>query len=240
MAEEKQEKPRGSCLGKLVSLLTFAGVAGLGAAVFFVAKPQDLSDIKGRGPAAGLHGGKARNLKAVIDNAVQRGYPLTLTEEDINLYLKETLVAKQEGRAAESVKIEGVWVRLEDDLAELVIERSIKGRPCTVSMYFRVVQELDVQGRTVTSVERHGGPLVPALPRLAWLTKGGRFGSLPVSQGYLRLLVLSSYEKLAKVYEHELHMAFEEMSRIRIEEGKLVLDPRAGGGSALPVPGGTF
>lgn len=240
MAEEKQEeKPRGSCLGKLISLITFGGVLGLGAAVFFMAQPQDLSDIKGVGSTTTLSGGKARDLREVLKNSVSRGYPLTLTEEEINLYLKQTLAAKQGGGLDKMVKIEGLRVRLEEERAEIIIERTIMGRPMTVSMYVRVIQELDVQGRTKTSVLRDGGAFFPDLPRLEKLVKGGRFGKLVVPQGFL-LLVLKPYEELAKIYESELQQAFEEMSRISIAKGKLVLDPQAGGGSALPQPGEEF
>jgi hypothetical protein len=239
MAEEKQEKPRGSCLGKLVALITFAGVVGLGAAVFFIARPQDLSDIKGVGPASSVNGGKARDLKTVLKNAVDRGYAVTLTEEEINLYLKQTLTAKQGGLLEKAVTIEGVRVRLENERAEIIIERSIMGRPMTVSMYVRVIQELDVQGRTKTSVLRDGGAYLPDVPRFERLVKGGRFGQLVIPQGFL-LLVLPSFEKLAKAYETELHQGFEEMSRITLSDGKLILDPRADGGSALPHPGETF
>lgn len=239
MAEEKQEKPRGSCLGKLVTLFTFAGVLGLGAAVFFIAQPQDLSDLKGTGPADPVNGGKTRDLREVLKNAVNRGYELTLTEEEINRYLQQTLAAKQGGGLEKLVNIEGVRVRLEDERAEIIIERSIMGRPMTVSMFVRVVQELDVQGRTKTLIMREGGAYFPQLPRLERLAKGGRFGKLVVPQGFL-LAVLPSFEKLAKVYEYELQQGFEEMSRITVADGKLILDPRADGGSALPEAGGTF
>lgn len=239
MAEEKQEKPRGSCLGKLVSLFTFAGVAGLGAAVFFIFQPQDLSDLKGLNPASALNGGKARDLREVLKNSVNRGYPLTLTEEEINLYLGQTLKAKQGGGLDKLVNIDRVCVRLEEERAEVIIERSIMGRPVTVSMFYRILQEIDMNNSTKTSVVRDGGQFFPDLPRLERLTKGGRFGKLVVPQGFL-ILVLPSFEKLAPVYRLELEQAFEEMSRITISKGKLVLDPRADGGSALPQGGGTF
>ena len=239
MAEEKLEKPRGSCLGKLVSLFTFAGVAGLGAAVFFIFQPQDLSDVKGLNAASALNGGKARDLREVLKNSVNRGYPLSLTEEEINLYLGQTLAAKQGGGLDKLVNVDRVCVRLEDERAEVIIERSIMGHPMTVSMYYRILQEIDLNGSTKTSVVRDGGQFLPDLPRLERLTKGGRFGKLVVPQGFL-ILVLPSFEKLAPVYRSELEQAFEEMSRITISKGKLVLDPRADGGSALPQGGGTF
>src|SRR5688500_4219463 len=114
MADEKHETPkrRGSCLGKLVSLFSFAGVAGLGVAVWFVAQPQDMSDLKGTLPAP--VGTKARDLRVVLKNALNQSFPLSLTEEEINLYLKQSLAAKQGGFLEKFVTLEDVRVRLEE------------------------------------------------------------------------------------------------------------------------------
>ncbi len=46
-----------------------------------------------------------------------------------------------------------------------------------------------------------------------------------VPQGFL-LLVMPAYENLAALFREELHLAFEEMARIKIERHRLVLDPR--------------
>jgi hypothetical protein len=51
-----------------------------------------------------------------------------------------------------------------------------------------------------------------------------------VPQGFL-MLVVPAYEQLAGIYQEEIHLAFEEMSRIRIEPNRLVLDPRPDGNS---------
>lgn len=244
MANDTQEtpKPRGSCLGKLVSLFTFAGVAGLGVAVWFIFQPQDMSDLKGTGVSSS--GTKARDLRQVLKNAVNQSFPLSLTEEEINLYLKDTLEAKQAGLLEPFVTITSARVRLEKERAEVIIVRSVMGRPFTTSMYFRIEQLVELNDRSVTNVIRDGGtyfPQMPDSPIAQKLMKGGRFGQLVVPQGF-SLLVLPSFEKLAGVYKTELSSAFEEMSRITVEEGKLVLDPRpdGAGGSALPGPGGTF
>jgi len=240
MAEEKQEKPRGSCLGKLVSLFTFLGVAGLGVAVWFIAQPQDLSDVKGTSAAQG--GARTRDLRQVLKNAVNQAYPLTLTEEEINRYLKQTLAAKQGGLLEKAVTLDDVRVRLEKDRAEIVMVRSVMGHPFTLSMYFRVEQLIEVNDKTTTNVIRDGGSYLESMPEsplASKLMKGGRFGKVVVPQGFL-YLVLPSFEKLAEAYRAELSAAFEEMSRISIADGKLVLDPRADGGSALPGANGTF
>jgi len=234
MADDVKLKPKGSCLGKLVTLVALGGVAGLAAALFFVGQAQDLSDIK-----RGAPGRQARDLRAVLKNSVDRGYPLTLTEEEINLYLKQTLAAKQGGLLGEAVTLDGVLVRLEEGRAEIVIERSVMGRPLTLSMFVRVEQTVGMKGGTSTSILRDGGPFLPEIPRLAMLVKGGRFGRLVVPQGFL-LLVLPSFNQLAALYREELAQGFEEMARISIAEGKLVLDPRPDGGAGLPGGGGAF
>lgn len=234
MAEEVKLKPKGSCLGKLVTLVALAGVAGLGVAVFFMARPQDLSDIKG---IAGTN--KSRDLRAVLQSAVDRGYAVTLTEEEINLYLKQTLLAKQGGLLEKAVGFDGVRVRLEEGRAEIIMQRSVMGQPLTLSMFVRVEQTLNMQGTPQTTVMRDGGPFLPQLPRTERLVKGGRFGQLVVPQGFL-LLVLPAYEKLAALYRKELELGFEEMSRITMSDGKLVLDPRPDGGAELPGEGGSF
>src|SRR5688572_11114067 len=180
MAEDKNPpppKPKGSCLGKLMVLFSFAGVAGLGLAVFFITQPQDLSDIKGR-PSGLTPPPKTRDLRTVLQNSVDRSYPLTLTEEEINLYLRQTLAAKQGGALGSQVSLDAVSVRLEEGRAEIVTERTIAGRPLTLSMYVRVEQQIDVHGKTRTMIAREGGPFFPQVERTEKFAKGGRFGQL--------------------------------------------------------------
>lgn len=238
MADEAKTKEKGSCLGKLGLLFVFCGLGGLAAAVVFIVQPQDLSDVSGSGPAA--VGRPARDLKAVLKASLDQGYELPLTEDEINRYLRDTLMKQQTGPLADKVKIREVMVRLEEGRAEVVIVREIAGYPFTVSMYVRVHQEVRPDGSEATQIFRNGGPYHESLPRPA---VGGRFGRLPVPEGFL-LLTMDAFAKLAAVYrtpdgrtysktpDKELDF-IEEMARIRIEEGKLVLSPTAPG-SALP------
>lgn len=236
--EAKEGKAKGSCLGKLAVLFVFVGLAGLGTGVAFMVQPQDTSDISGVGPAAA--GRPSRDLKAVLKASLDQGYELPLKEDEINRYLRDTLRKEQTGPLAEHVKIQDVMVRLEEGRAEVVIVRDVAGYPVTISMYLRVHQEVRPDGSEATQIFRNGGPFHESLPRPA---VGGRFGRLPVPEGFL-LLTLEAFEKLASVYrtpdgrtysktpEKELDF-IEEMARIRIEDGKLVLLPTAPG-SALP------
>jgi hypothetical protein len=115
---------------------------------------------------------------------------------------------------------------LKDGYAEVVMERKVMSRPFTVSMFLKL-EQLQGAGSVRTEVHCHGGPYHADVPKPM---KGGRFGKLVVPQGFL-LLVMPAYAKLAEVYKNEVHLAFEEMARVRIEPKRLVLESRepAGG-----------
>jgi hypothetical protein len=230
MSDPTQPRSGGGCFSKLISLILLAAAAGLGSAVYFVAQPQDLSDLGGHGaqPAAG----SARDMKAVLKNAIDRGYPVTLSEEEINRWLGETLAVKQGGLLESHATFERVWVRLEDGTAEVIMERKLMGRPFTVSMFLQIEQLEGPKGIS-TEVKLHGGPYHPDFPNPP---RGGRFGQLVVPQGFL-LLVVPAYRNLTSLFPEEINLGFEEMSRIKIEDGRLVLDPRAGSSTDSLLPG---
>lgn len=219
MADSSKPKSGGGCLGKLFFLILLVASCSLGAAVFFIAQPQDLSDIGGYGPISKAP--PARDMKAVLDNSIKRGYKVTLTETEINQWLGRVLTAKQGGMLASEAPLERVWIRLDDGTAEVIMERMVMGRPFTVSMFLQIEQLQSSKG-VRTEVLLHGGPYLESLPRPP---RGGRFGKLVVPQGFL-LLVMPAYEKLAAVFTEEIHLGFEEMARIKIEKNRLVLDPR--------------
>ncbi|MEY4570061.1 MAG: hypothetical protein RLZZ398_1500 [Verrucomicrobiota bacterium] len=220
MAEPKKSKSGGGCLSKLLFLILLVPCIGLGAAVFYAVQPQDLTDLGGYGPAVAKPEGQ-REMKAVLKNAINRSYPLTLSETEINQWLARTLVAEQGGFLKGKITLKRVWVRLEDGRAEVVMERDFLGKPFTVSMYLQVARMESPKG-TITEIERHGGPYHKDFPNPP---QGGRFGKLVVPQGFL-LLIMPAYEKLAAAFPEEIELAFREMARITIENDRLVLDPR--------------
>ncbi len=222
MAEESNTKSRG-CFSRLFSSFLFLISIGLAVAVYFATQPQDLSDVKGYG---GISTNRPRDLGQAIRNAAERGYDLPLSEEDLNRWLAATLAMKQGGVLETSVKLEGVAIRLEQDVAEVVMVRSAFGRPFTVSMFLRIEQTESSDGIS-TALHRDGGPFMDSFPNLK---KGGRFGNLVVPQGLL-LLVMPSFSELKDQFKEEISNGLEKMAKVKIEEGNLVLDPR---GSASP------
>ena len=229
--EETKEKPKGSCLGRLAALFVVVVIGALGTAVWFIMQPQAMGDLAGRGDSAVQS--RSRDVVAVLSNALEKGYPVTLSEEDINSYLKRTLKPAQGGFLGQWVKLEGAAVRLRGDVAEVILVRSILGRPFTVSMFLKVEMTESADGKITKFVHRHGGKYHEML---SMPMRGGRFGKLVVPQGFL-ILIWPSMESLAKVYEKELKLAGEEMARVKIEDGKVTLDPRPNTRS-VPLPGG--
>ena len=219
MAESSKPKSGGGCLGKLVVLILLLAAGGLGAALFFIAKPQDLSDIGGYGP--GAPNAPIRDMRVVLKASLDRGHIVNLTETELNQWLKRTLATKQGGPLASQVSLDRVWVRLHEGYAEVIMERTLMGKPFTTSMFLRVEQLQGLKG-VETRIHLDGGPFHANLPKPP---RGGRFGSLVVPQGFL-ILVMPAYEKLAALFQEEKRLGFEEMARIHIEKGKLVLNPR--------------
>ncbi len=220
MAESSQSsKSGGGCFSKLLLLILALALGGLASGVFFAAKPQDMTDIGGFGPAPANTA--ERDMKTVLKSAIDRNYAVTLSEAEINRWLNRILVTKQGGVLAQSIRLEHVWVRLEPNRAEIIMERSILGKPFTISMYLHIEQEEDLKGQVV-NIAPNGGPYMEGLQHPP---KGGRFGQLVVPQGFL-YLVKPSYERLAALFSEEIELAFRRMARVTIEDNRIVLDPR--------------
>jgi hypothetical protein len=230
MSNPNTPRTGSGCFAKLLFLSFLFFAAAFGTVVFFILQPQDLSDLGGYGPKAQKI--PERDLKVVLQNAIEKNFPVTLTEADINNWLARTLVLKQGGLLADSSTLKRVWVRLEEGRAEVIMERRVMGMPLTVSMYLQFERMENASG-TTTEVALHGGPYHPDLPKPP---RGGRFGKLVIPQGFLHL-VMPSYEKLAALFPEEIHQALGEMMRIKVQKGSLLLDPREPVGSqGMPQP----
>jgi hypothetical protein len=230
-SEPTKQASSGGCFSKLLVLILLVAVAGLGAAVFFVVQPQNLTDIGGYGPA--FKPVPERDLKEVLKNSIDRGYPIVLSESEINRWLAQNLMMKQGGFLGDQIKLERFWVRLEDGRAELIMERSIMGHSFTTSMYMQIVKQQGAR-ETITNYNPAGGAFIAGYPIPQ---KGGRLGQLVVPQGFLHL-VLPSYEKIANLFAPETELAFKKMQHVKFEKGKLYLDPRETTGP--PGPTTTF
>ncbi|MFT4175234.1 MAG: hypothetical protein QM627_01145 [Luteolibacter sp.] len=234
MADAPKPKSKGGCFSRVVALFLFLMLVGLGTLVFFLYQPQKLDDLEGFG-ATPAEIAAERDVGEVLRLAVEREFPVTLTEGQLNRWLAQRLDARQGGFAGTAVSLKRVWVRLEEGRMEIITEREMAGRPLTFSMFLRVAEVETVQGKT-KEVRLDGGPYSEEMPEIR---KGGRFGKVVVPQGFL-VLVLPEYRKLAAALVTELNFGAHEMSRIEIRKGKLVLTPGQVEESGATLPGGGF
>ncbi len=205
------KKSGGGCLSRLLRTLL---LVGLGTGVYFISQPQDLSSIQTTALVE-------RDVKTALTLAMQSNLPVTLTEGEINRWLAKTLTTKQGGLLDEKISLDHVYVRLENERAEIIMARHCFGYPFTVSMYLTIERSFDAKG-PLTTIHPTGGAYVKDYPQLSI---GGRFGQVPVPQGFL-YLVLPAYKKLAAQFPEEIDLALVKMAKLRIEPQKLILDPR--------------
>lgn len=219
MSEPSQQRSRGGCFSKLLFLILLLAVVGLGVGVFYAVQPQSLTDVGGY--TASSPATQVRDMRVVLQNSIQRGYNLSLSEAEINQWLAQTLVSKQGGVLAEQVRLNRVLVRFEEGYLELIMTRTFLGKPFTSSMFLQVERMEEMKG-TVTEIRLHGGPYHKDFPNP---TKGGRIGQLVVPQGVL-LLTMPAFQKLAELFKEEIDLGFREMARIKIEKDRIIFDPR--------------
>jgi hypothetical protein len=221
MSNQESRKKSGGCLGKLGGLLVLALLVGLSAALYHVYLPQDLSDIGGVEPSLTTPTSPPRDLRAVLQKSIEDDYSVTLSETELNQWLTRELKLKQGGELAQWVSLKRVCVRLRAGVAEVIIERDVAGYPLTTSMFLQVEQTESAEGIS-TQIHLHGGSFheMVSIP-----TRGGRFGQLTVPQGFL-IMVMPDFLKIADLFETEIDLGFQRMARIKIENKRLVLDPK--------------
>jgi hypothetical protein len=204
---------------KFITLFLTITIVGLGVAAYYATQPQDLSDIKGYSTNGKVVG--VKDVKTILRNSINRGFPVTLTEQEINTWLTSTLKTKQGGLLGSQVSLDHVWVRLLEGYAEVIMERKVFGFPMTVSMFIKIGKVPGKHGM-ITQVKLDGGPYLPDAPQPL---RGGHFGQLVVPQGFL-VLVLPAYAKLSALFTEEKNLGAQSMSDIKIQEGKMILNPR--------------
>jgi hypothetical protein len=221
MSDEETKKKSGGCLGRLVGLLSLAVLGGLGAALYHVYLPQDLSDIGGIEPSLTTPASPPRDLRAVLEKSIEGDYSVQISETELNQWLARELELNQAGELAQWVSLKRVCVRLREGVGEVIIERDVAGYPLTTSMFLQVEQMESAAGIS-TQIHLHGGAFHEMVPFPA---RGGRFGRLTVPQGFL-IMVMPDFRKIADLFGTEIDLGFQRMARIKIEDKRLVLDPK--------------
>lgn len=145
-------------------------------------------------------------LKQRLALAIERNYPITFREEEINAWLAKRLEIKQQGVLAEFAEVGGVWVHFKKDEIELIIERKLLGENVHITSLFMGFERT----RTGYRISRHSC-------HIGQLRLPGGFGHLlmPAFQNMVNELA----DELQPYYNHKIF-------DVRVEEGKITIDPR--------------
>ena len=187
-------------------LLQLFVIAALGVIAFFcyqTFQPQLLGDIEGRNSAKPV-----ADLNKLLDASVKLQRKIEISEEELNIYIKKRLRISQGGSFRKDCKAQNVLVRLTDGQMEVIIERTLRGKPHTVSMFLETATRNDQYGRAIPSLER----------------TGARLGQLKLPPAYV-LLVQESFIKIKDALKKELDVGFDQMGHIEFLDGKLILNP---------------
>ena len=208
---------------KLFTLFALLFVGALGYGIYLSFQSQDLSDISGRHETD--REANPVNIPALIEAAAKSRKNITISERQVNTWIANTLKARQEGILADHVEIKGIWVRFDEEeggRVEIIIEREVKDRAQTVSMFVRVERKKKEDGSFTTYIHKDGGSLWGLLP------VGGKFGQARVPQGFL-FFTQSSFTSLADLFETELNWMEQDITRraggrIIFEEDQMRID----------------
>jgi len=145
-------------------------------------------------------------LKQRLALAIERNYPITFREEEINAWLAKRLEIKQAGVLAGFAEVRGVWVHFQKDEIELIIERELLGENVHITSLFMGFERT----RTGYRISRHSC-------HIGQLRLPGGFGHLlmPAFQNMVNELA----DELQPYYDHKIF-------DVRVEEGKITIDPR--------------
>lgn len=238
--EEKKEEPpkkKGGCIKKLSLMVLLLLLAYFGLHIFFIwqpaGKPADLNKqimdvnvagvklfpaiqafeidkIAGRSEVIVGTPIKAQPLKSRLENAITNGHQVTFREEEVNVWLSKRLAVKQGGYLAPFVTARAVWVDFKQDEIELIIERELpKQQVHMTSLFMRFDR-----AKNGFSISRHASQI----------------GQVKAPGGFARL-IMPSFNSLATELAEELKLYKDEAGQlkiydIKVEEGKITLDPR--------------
>jgi len=227
MKNSKATAPRkgGGKIKFLFILLILGILGGMVAYVYFAWQNKDLSGIAGRDKIIAKNTASAEiDVFKKLQNAYNGNYVVTLTEEEINLYIAKRLSMKQDGPLKGFSKIKGVYVDLTPNMMEVFIEREIaqygedgvpkteyiKPFDHTISMKFKIYTKENTNDSGTTNIVEF---------------PGGTIGKSPAPGMFVKVMK-PSFDAIATFFEKEIELAHGRIIHIKIEDGKVTLDPR--------------
>lgn len=186
-------------MGVFLFLIALAMLAVVGVVLL----PKDISSVKGY-PVNPLtsEGGEPRNL---LDEAqkvmISRDKDLVLSEEEVNRYLNHRLQGQQGGLMSSLVKFRGVYVDFSPERAEIIVERSIFGKPITLTSQIRTEK---FQRQTL------------------YRPAGWSIGKLEFTSRNIKPII-DMFFRMRLAFDEE-YSTLRQMADVRFEENQVVLD----------------
>lgn len=212
----------------ILVLLVLGILSGMVAFVYYGWQAKDMDGVSGReGISRGQFSFEYVDLESKLRNALNAYKEVTITEAQLNLYIAKKLKMSQGGYFKDFAKVKGVYVDLKPGEMEIFIEREIaqyahdgkiktdvfKPFTHTVSMTVTIAKHETKDGKK---------GYVGRIP-------GGFIGNAPAPNS-LVTLIKPSFDQIHDHFKTELDLGYHKMRVIKVEEGKLVLDPRPGKG----------
>ena len=185
-----------------------------GVKIFPIIRRYDLQKIAGRSDILKGDKMKLSPLSKRLSTAIERDEPVSFTETEVNVWLRNRLEVKQAGLLDPYVDLRGVWVHFTQDEVEIVIEREISevGNH-VVSLFMKF--ENSPNG---FSINRHASHV----------------GQVKMPGGFARL-VMPSFSLMADELSEELKLYKDssltsnkalKVHAVHVENGRITLDPR--------------
>ncbi len=149
--------------------------------------PQDLSDVAGYNDTAA-----ARDLTALIRNA--NGAPVTITEAELNRYLRDTCRMRQTGIFSIITHCQGIAVRIHNGYAEMIFDRLMGANMHQTTAVYLTFSQENKLGAPELKVELRGGEPLPGN-----MPNGGSIGSISLPQRHV-LMLRPALESLITCY----------------------------------------
>ena len=178
----------------------------MGVQIFPAVCSYPVEGIAGRSDVIDGEAKQTPKVKQRLALAVERNYPVTFREEEINAWLAKRLNLIQDGALAPYVDIRGVWVNFMEDELELIVERKLPWANSHVTVLYMGFERT----RSGYSISRHSC-------HIGQLKLPGGFGYLlmPAFQNIVDELA----DELEFHHDHEIY-------DVRVQEGKITIDPR--------------
>lgn len=208
-----------SITASVLRIIIFLTLIAIAWSIYQTWLPTKLSNIHGIRPTDGQTQ-NTPNICRLIERAIEGNYALTLTEEDINLHLRHTLLGHQDGPLGVLARYQDTAIKLHDGYAEIILIRTLGSRYKQTTSLFVTPTYQETPDGPIMTTEYVGNIFLGTLPI------GGKWGRLPLPQGFLTLDI-ESYKKLADALSLELNYLTDPHRPLLIKKGVLIIQAPA-------------